>query len=222
MRSDGSAREMWRRSGGEAKTHFSTPGLQRGARWPFTHRMWTGLSRTRSHRRATTPDSQGAKVLGALLLVVAGMASCSQKVSNKSELTMRPGDNEAKPPHALVLPEGGRFDLSCTPGFEARGAECADIDECAQNHGGCDALTTCTNTPGGFTCGACPKGYTGTGTTGCRDIDECAVDNGGCDARTTCLNTAGGFTCGHCPSGYAGTGKTGCTDIDECATSNGG
>jgi hypothetical protein len=41
-----------------------------------------------------------------------------------------------------------------------------DIDECATNHGGCDALTSCTNLPGSFECG-----YTGTGATGCVDID---------------------------------------------------
>ena len=37
-----------------------------------------------------------------------------------------------------------------------------------------DPLVTCINTPGGFTCGACPPGYTGTGHY-CSDIDECLV-----------------------------------------------
>ena len=96
-----------------------------------------------------------------------------------------------------------------------------DIDECATGNGGCDALTTCTNTPGGFTCGACPSGYTGGGASGCIDIDECATGNGGCDALTTCTNTAGSFTCGACPSGYSGSGASGCIDIDECATGYG-
>jgi hypothetical protein len=34
---------------------------------------------------------------------------------------------------------------------------CVDVDECASANGGCDALSACTNTPGGYSCGACPK-----------------------------------------------------------------
>ncbi len=83
-------------------------------------------------------------------------------------------------------------------------------------------LTTCTNTVGSRTCGACPAGYTGTGATGCADINECATSNGGCDVLTTCTNTVGSRTCGACPAGYTGTGATGCVDINECATGNGG
>jgi hypothetical protein len=60
------------------------------------------------------------------------------------------------------------------------------INECDTNNGGCDNLTTCTSEPGlSPTCGACPSGYTGDGSTRCIDIDECATDNGGCDSLTT-------------------------------------
>ena len=44
---------------------------------------------------------------------------------------------------------------------------CVDINECTTSNGGCDALTTCTNTIGSHICGACPTGYVGTGATGC-------------------------------------------------------
>ncbi|NLT33004.1 MAG: hypothetical protein GXX81_06165, partial [Acidobacteria bacterium] len=93
-------------------------------------------------------------------------------------------------------------DKVCPPGYEkdSRGI-CVDINECLVNNGGCDPLTTCTNTPGGRTCGACPAGYTGSGLAGCVDINECLVDNGGCDPLTTCTNTPGGRTCGDCPRG---------------------
>ncbi|MBI5548583.1 MAG: DUF1566 domain-containing protein, partial [Deltaproteobacteria bacterium] len=89
-------------------------------------------------------------------------------------------------------------------------------------NGGCDVLTSCTNTAGSRTCGACPAGFTGSGEAGCTDVDECAAGNGGCDARTQCTNTPGSRTCGPCPAGFTGAGETGCTDVDECATGNGG
>jgi len=37
-----------------------------------------------------------------------------------------------------------------------------DVGECEENNGGCSALATCTNTPGGAQC-ACLPGYTGDG-----------------------------------------------------------
>ncbi|MFO0747346.1 MAG: hypothetical protein U1F43_17015 [Myxococcota bacterium] len=101
---------------------------------------------------------------------------------------------------------------------------CVDIDECLVGNGGCDLLTTCTNTPGSRLCGDCPAGYTGNGVDGCADIDDCAHDNGGCDPRTTCTNTVGGRACGDCPSGFSGNGADpgGCVDVDECLVENGG
>src|SRR5690606_7936609 len=46
------------------------------------------------------------------------------------------------------------------PGYTCSAApsSCVDIDECATTNGGCDLLTSCTNTPGSRTCGACPGG----------------------------------------------------------------
>jgi len=85
-----------------------------------------------------------------------------------------------------------------------------DINECATSNGGCDLLTTCTNTGGSRACGVCPSGYTGTGATGCVAITDCGTANGGCDPLTTCTNTGGVNTCGACPAGYSGTGATRC------------
>jgi hypothetical protein len=116
---------------------------------------------------------------------------------------------------------------------------CLNIDECATSNGGCDALTVCSDFDGGFSCGDCPAGYTGTGATGCVDIDECQTDNGGCDAiYFTCTNNAGAApTCediDECQSGNGGcdatfftcTNNVGaaptCVDIDECQANNGG
>ena len=100
---------------------------------------------------------------------------------------------------------------------DADGAGPADAgDPCATAHGGCDPLVTCTNVSGTATCGDCPSGYTGSGSTTCSDIDECATANGGCDPLATCMNTPGARVCSPCPNGYSGTGTTACTDIDEC------
>jgi hypothetical protein len=44
---------------------------------------------------------------------------------------------------------------------------CPDINECSMSNGGCDPLTSCTNSAGAFACGACPGGYSGDGDNGC-------------------------------------------------------
>ncbi len=103
----------------------------------------------------------------------------------------------------------------CNVGYDGDGETCTDVDECADNNGGCDALVSCTNTDGGFTCGDCPSGYTGDGTAGCLDIDECADGTDDCAAvGGVCTNNGGGFDCA-CDTGFTGDGLT-CTDDDEC------
>jgi len=94
--------------------------------------------------------------------------------------------------------------VECPDGFYLDGEACEDIDECALSLDDCDALVTCENTAGGFTCGSCPSGYDDVNEDGtqCEDIDECALSLDDCDALVTCENTAGGFTCGSCPLGY--------------------
>jgi len=129
------------------------------------------------------------------------------------------GDN------ATCVNTPGMFECSCNTGFLGDGTTCADINECDTNNGGCDVLTTCTNTPGNRTCGACPSGYLGNGDDGCMDINECTSDADDCDANplAMCSNIPGAFTCA-CPSGYEGDGhgSNGCSDINECASGNGG
>lgn len=116
----------------------------------------------------------------------------------------------------------GSCGRSCLAGFACFGGGCIDIDECAHANGACDALTTCTNTPGGRECGPCPAGFHGDGELGCSDIDECLTANGGCDPRRSCVNTPGSVECGACAPGYVPEGPSGCADVDECATHNGG
>ncbi len=126
---------------------------------------------------------------------------------------------------ASCVMSGDEPRCECPDGYtdpRGDGSVCQDIDECANENGGCDPLLECKNTPGGFECGGCPDGYTDDGSGGCEDIDECATANGDCDPLVVCTNTPGSRVCGNCPFGYEGDGEGGCSDIDECATDNGG
>jgi hypothetical protein len=104
-------------------------------------------------------------------------------------------------PHPTPVPSGGFV-------------ECIDIDECADDNGGCDYLSLCSNTEGSYECGDCPSVYTnvipsaakyspyiGSGDTGCVDVNECSVNvtHGTCDKIVPCTNTEGSFYCGMCP-----------------------
>ncbi|KAK3256764.1 hypothetical protein CYMTET_34118, partial [Cymbomonas tetramitiformis] len=140
-------------------------------------------------------------------------------------------------PCADVLAPGvGRTCGSCPVGYVGDGAQCADIDECATDNGGCWYLdethnTECVNLvvsgsePQGMQCSACPAGFKGTGMTGCVPESVCSENHGGCWQGegelslldVSCTDSASGAECGACPEGYAGTGDTLCYDEDGCA-----
>lgn len=51
--------------------------------------------------------------------------------------------------------------------------------ECLSNNGGCDPVTTCTNTAGSRTCSNCPSpAYTGSSVGGCVAVNLCLTNNG--------------------------------------------
>ena len=115
-------------------------------------------------------------------------------------------------PNATCNNAEGTFGCSCDDGFTGTGFTCADINECVVGLPGgaeaCDTLVTCTNNIGGFTCGACPAGYSGTGTTGCTALtclDPGEPANGALigTATTFVLGTALNFECN---SGYVANG----------------
>ncbi len=82
-------------------------------------------------------------------------------------------------------------------------------DPCRVDNGGCDPRTSCTNTAGARTCGACPSGFSDTGQAGCVDVDECTAETHDCFADSGCVNEAGAFSC-VCPEFHAGDGRS-CT-----------
>ena len=67
----------------------------------------------------------------------------------------------------------GTYQCICDLGYQQAdgGSSCEDVDECANDNGGCDTL--CINSPGSFSC-SCNTGYMllldGRS---CIDIDEC-------------------------------------------------
>lgn len=89
----------------------------------------------------------------------------------------------------------------CDDGFVHLDGRCIDVNECLVNNGGCDALTVCTNTEGGRTCGGCPEGYRGDGATGC----EALPPPDPCEAAGEDLHDGGDGECvpiGTCSPGY--------------------
>lgn len=111
---------------------------------------------------------------------------------------------------------GDDGELVCESGFT--GEYCLqDVDECADNSGGCDF--NCENVVGGFFCfenaaEPCQDGYSGT-VPDCVDINECE-DADICDANSTCDNSQGSYSC-NCNSGFSAM-DMGCMDINECAS----
>eukprot|EP00058_Branchiostoma_floridae_P000956 XP_002586444.1 hypothetical protein BRAFLDRAFT_105223 [Branchiostoma floridae] len=79
-----------------------------------------------------------------------------------------------------------------------------DVNECADNNGGCDHF--CQNSVGSYRC-TCRPGYQLSGSSRCVDINECSTDNGGCSQ--ICVNTVGSYRC-TCRSGYYLSGSKDC------------
>ncbi|CAH2242307.1 jg25221 [Pararge aegeria aegeria] len=88
--------------------------------------------------------------------------------------------------------------IACQPNSCFPGYTCVDMDECDLIRP-CDELVSCRNVDGGFICGACPPGYSGSsGWQGagderrretCTDVDECSLGRDVCPRGRLCVNT---------------------------------
>lgn len=86
---------------------------------------------------------------------------------------------------------------------------CVDIDECAENNGGCVPNSICINTEGSVKCGECMEGYVGNGEFGCEAIPECGGVGpnsvNACHENAKCIIVRSKAYC-QCDVGFAGNG----------------
>jgi hypothetical protein len=109
---------------------------------------------------------------------------------------------------------GDAAKCECNPGYEGDGRQCADIDECKTNNGGCDPNANCTNLLGRPPLCKCKDGFQDDGNGGCTVKNDCATNNGGCDPNSVCVPLNPGHSC-KCNPGFEANGDA-CADIDEC------
>ncbi|XP_066021545.1 LOW QUALITY PROTEIN: cartilage oligomeric matrix protein [Pocillopora verrucosa] len=87
---------------------------------------------------------------------------------------------------------------------------CHDVDECNDGrNGGCSVFSTCINTQGSYSCGACQDGYVGDPHSECVRVKFCSGDpkTNPCGRGAECIPTKEGaaFEC-RCKPGLAGNG----------------
>ncbi|KAF2355889.1 EGF-like calcium-binding domain [Trinorchestia longiramus] len=123
---------------------------------------------------------------------------------------------------SIVCYNGGQCVFNqcvCPPGYHGRQCQ-YDVNECADNKGGC--AHSCQNTLGSYRC-CCDTGYRlAEDGRSCEDIDECSKHNGGCSH--TCSNTEGSYQC-FCLRGHLRLDNWTCASSDYlkgCRVANGG
>ncbi|KAM7393911.1 hypothetical protein PAMP_020747 [Pampus punctatissimus] len=111
--------------------------------------------------------------------------------------------------------------MACGEGYESRGKDCVDINECNDTKL-CGENAKCNNTDGSYYC-QCETGYqhssrkayfNGTDSGRCQDYNECINDSKICGPGS-CINLIGSYWC-NCSIGYVNTNKS-CTEL-ECET----
>ncbi|XP_030101658.1 EGF-containing fibulin-like extracellular matrix protein 1 isoform X2 [Mus musculus] len=108
----------------------------------------------------------------------------------------------------------GSFTCQCLPGYQKRGEQCVDIDECTVPP---YCHQRCVNTPGSFYCQCSPGFQLAANNYTCVDINECDASN---QCAQQCYNILGSFIC-QCNQGYElSSDRLNCEDINECETTN--
>ncbi|XP_054557567.1 EGF-containing fibulin-like extracellular matrix protein 1 isoform X2 [Talpa occidentalis] len=109
----------------------------------------------------------------------------------------------------------GSFTCQCPPGYQKRGEQCVDIDECTVPP---YCHQRCVNTQGSFYCQCSPGFQLAANNYTCVDINECETTNE-CRDDEMCWNYHGGFRCyprNPCQEPYVLTSENRCV----CPVSN--
>ncbi|KAJ8248633.1 hypothetical protein GJAV_G00244100 [Gymnothorax javanicus] len=108
----------------------------------------------------------------------------------------------------------GSFSCQCLPGYQKRGDQCVDRDECQQVH---YCMHRCINTVGSYYCDCNPGYKLSSNNHSCADVNECEGSN---PCQHQCFNIIGSFIC-QCDRGFdLAPDSRSCQDIDECALSS--
>ena len=110
----------------------------------------------------------------------------------------------------------GSFECKCHAGFAKlleNSVVCEDIDECAEQNGGCDHF--CENSVGSHVCTCRPGFEISRNGRSCFNINECTDGTHECDNNGYCKDIEGDYECA-CKRGYEllENMRT-CQDIDE-------
>ncbi|KAM4692773.1 EGF-containing fibulin-like extracellular matrix protein 1 isoform 2-T2 [Discoglossus pictus] len=108
----------------------------------------------------------------------------------------------------------GSFTCVCPRGYQRRGEQCIDIDECSLSS---FCHHHCVNTLGSYYCQCNPGFQLAANNYSCVDVDECSTSS---PCPQQCYNMIGSYLC-QCNPGYElSRDRLDCEDIDECRTSN--
>ncbi|XP_040285646.1 EGF-containing fibulin-like extracellular matrix protein 1 [Bufo bufo] len=107
----------------------------------------------------------------------------------------------------------GSFTCLCPRGYQKRGEQCIDIDECSMSS---FCHHHCVNTLGSYYCQCNPGFQLAPNNYSCVDVDECSTSS---PCAQECYNMIGSYIC-QCNPGYElSRDRVNCEDIDECRTS---